>query len=82
MATKTRAAKPVSVAPVPTNPLTPRERQLLEHPINGESRISVALQWGVSVGTIQNHVRMIHARLGVKTSEQAIAVAFRRGYLQ
>jgi DNA-binding CsgD family transcriptional regulator len=79
MVTKTRAAKAV---PVISNPLTPRERQLLQHLSQGESRISIALQWGVSVGTIQNHVRMVHARLGVKTSEQAIAEAFRRGYLK
>lgn len=79
MTTKVRAAKPV---PVPSNPLTPRERQLLQHLAEGESRISIALQWGVSLGTVQNHVRLIHARLGVKTCEQAIAQAMRLGYIK
>lgn len=78
MTTKIRIAKAVPVV----NPLTPRERQLLAALAEGDNRISIALQWGVSVGTIQNHVRLIHARLGAKTTEQAIAIAFRNGFLK
>lgn len=61
--------------------LTPRERQLIVALSEGMTRREIATEWGVSNGTIQNHMRMVHVRLGVKTSAAAIAVAFRLGML-
>ncbi|MDE2992706.1 MAG: LuxR C-terminal-related transcriptional regulator [Chloroflexota bacterium] len=64
------------------NPLSPRELQALERLADGLTRAQIAAEWGVSVGTVHNHLRLVHAKLGVRSTSQAIAVAFRNGWLE
>ena len=67
---------------VPTpSPLSPRERQLLSALSEGSTRTELAVEWGISVGTIHNHIRVIHAKLAARTTEQALASAIRKGWL-
>ena len=68
--------------PTPTpSPLSPRERQLLAALSEGSTRTKLAVEWGISVGTIHNHIRVIHAKLAARTTEQALASAIRKGWL-
>ena len=57
------------------SPLSPRERQLLSALSEGSTRTELAVEWGISVGTIHNHIRVIHAKLAARTTEQALASA-------
>jgi two-component system response regulator DesR len=63
------------------SPLSPRERQLLSALAEGSTRAELAVEWGISVGTIHNHIRVIHAKLAARTTEQALASALRQGWL-
>ncbi|HAH16593.1 MAG: hypothetical protein EBQ56_08535 [Proteobacteria bacterium] len=63
------------------SPLSPRERQLLSALAEGSTRAELAVEWGISVGTIHNHIRVIHAKLAARTTEQALASALRKGWL-
>jgi len=64
------------------SPLTGRETQILYQLVDGDTRREIALQWGVSVITIQNHIRMTHARLNCNTTLEAIAIAVRSGWVK
>ncbi len=63
------------------NPLSPRELEALKLLADGLTRAQIAEQWGVSVGTVHNHLRLVHAKLSVRSTSQAIAIAFRHGWL-
>lgn len=63
------------------SPLSPRERALLGLLAHGMTRLEIASQWGISVGTVHNHIRVIHAKLNARTTAQALATALRRGWL-
>lgn len=78
---KQHMVKSSSQAPVQPSPLSPRERQLLTALADGSTRTELAVEWGISVGTIHNHIRVIHAKLAARTTEQALAGAIRKGWL-
>lgn len=63
------------------SPLSPREGQLLAALAEGYTRAEIASRWGISVGTVHNHIRVIHAKLGARTTAQALATALRNGWL-
>lgn len=64
------------------NPLSPRELEALKLLADGLTRAQIAAEWDVSVGTVHNHLRLVHAKLGVRSTSQAIAFAFRNGWLE
>jgi len=64
------------------NPLSPREMEVLNLLADGFTRAKIAEEWGVSVGTVHNHLRLVHAKLGVRSTSQGLAVAFRQGWLE
>ncbi len=57
------------------------EVALLDLIANGRTRKEIAEIRGVSVGTIQRMTRVIEAKVGARTTEQAIAKVARAGIL-
>jgi len=67
--------------PDPTDPLSPREREVLELVAEGLSNKEIAARLFVSERTARYHVTAVFNRLGVSTRAQAVAVASQRGML-
>ncbi|MAF64039.1 MAG: hypothetical protein CMJ84_00075 [Planctomycetes bacterium] len=65
----------------PPNPLTSREAEVLQLLANGYTAHQIAIRWGIAPGTVHNHLRLIHARLGVPKTEQAVILALRHGWI-
>jgi len=59
--------------------LTVRERQILNALAEGRSTADVAGGFGISVMTVQSHVKSILAKLGVHSKVEAVTLAFRYG---
>jgi len=76
-----RKRTPEPAAPIVLSPLSARERQLLTAIADGNTRNWLAVEWGISIGTINNHMRIILAKLSARTAEQAVAVAYRNGFI-
>jgi DNA-binding NarL/FixJ family response regulator len=62
--------------------LTRRENAILELIARGDSYAKVAQALGVSVGTVQTHVKHIYGKLSVHSRGEAVYEAQRRGLLQ
>jgi DNA-binding CsgD family transcriptional regulator len=62
-------------------PLTPRERAVLELLALGETTASAATCLDISEATVRTHVENMRGKLGVKTRAAIVASGFRRGYL-
>ncbi len=61
--------------------LTERERQVLQLVANGLSNKSIAKQLCISAKTVENHLRLIYAKLGVSNRAGATALAVAAGLL-
>jgi DNA-binding NarL/FixJ family response regulator len=61
--------------------LTPRENAILELIARGDSYLKVSQALGVSVGTVQTHVKNIYGKLSVHSRGEAVYEAQRRGLL-
>lgn len=72
---KTPLAVPVSSG----NPLSLREREVLELIALGNSNQQIAEQLYISLHTVKTHARRIHGKLGVERRTQAVALAKRLG---
>ena len=59
--------------------LTARERQVLQALAEGRSTADVAAGFGISVMTVQSHVKSILAKLGVHSKVEAVTLGFRFG---
>lgn len=58
-------------------PLTPREREVLHWVAEGKRDSEIALIFGISVRTIEQHVRVCLQKLGVETRATACATVWR-----
>ncbi|MDG1353887.1 MAG: helix-turn-helix transcriptional regulator [Sulfitobacter sp.] len=69
--------------PVPTkrNPLRPRQREMLEWIADGKSMQDIAVLTGLSVATVEKHLRGARDALDVETTAQAVARAALMGQL-
>lgn len=69
--------------PLPSkrNPLRPRQREMLEWIADGKSMQDVAVLTGLSVATVEKHLRGARDALDVETTAQAIARAALLGQL-
>ncbi len=80
-----RIARPVvsdGQASQPSKALTPRENAILELIGRGDSYAKVAKAFGVSVGTVQTHIKHIYGKLSVHSRGEAVFEAQRRGLLK
>jgi DNA-binding CsgD family transcriptional regulator len=62
-------------------PLTHREREVLEWLGQGLSNRQIAGRLNISEHTVKFHVSAIYAKLGVRSRAEAVRVAARRGLL-
>jgi DNA-binding NarL/FixJ family response regulator len=60
-------------------PLTTREREVLEYLADGWSNKAIAAQLGISDQTVKFHVVAITGKLGVTNRTEAVRQALRRG---
>lgn len=59
--------------------LTPRELEVLSLLTRGHTYSDTAMALGISLGTVQTHVRNIYGKLAVASKAEATAAALRRG---
>jgi two-component system nitrate/nitrite response regulator NarL len=57
--------------------LTPREREVLERIVRGESTPAMAAAMGISVNTVSFHLKNIYRKLQVHSKTEAVAKALR-----
>ena len=62
-------------------PLTPREREVLEWLAEGLTNRAIAARLGISDHTVKFHVASIYGKLGVSTRAEAIRRGLRRGLI-
>ena len=67
--------------PNPTNELTKREHEILHLVSEGLTNREIARRLEVSIDTVKAHIHHIMHKLGVKDRVQAVAVAYRNGWL-
>jgi DNA-binding NarL/FixJ family response regulator len=68
-------------APTVQEPLTPRERVVLEAMGSGLANKEIASRLGISEHTVKFHVASILAKLGAASRTEAVMIAVRRGML-
>jgi NarL family two-component system response regulator YdfI len=68
-------------APVDTQTLTDREREVLAGVARGERSKEIALKLGIRERTVKAYLAKIYTKLGVDSRAAAIAVAARNGWL-
>jgi DNA-binding NarL/FixJ family response regulator len=61
------------------DPLTARERQILERVAEGECNQTIAESLGIAMSTVKAHVKAVMSKLDVRTRTQAALVARHRG---
>jgi LuxR family transcriptional regulator len=57
------------------NPLTPRQREVLEWVGEGKTMLDIAAILGVTTATVEKHLRLAREALGVETTAQAVLKA-------
>ncbi len=62
--------------------LTPREMDVLTQLAAGLSNKEIAAALHISIGTVEQHISHIFARLGCDTRTQAVAIALERGWIK
>jgi len=62
-----------------TEGLTPRELDVLEHIVSGQSNKEIAAELSVSEATVKTHVNSLLGKMGVTDRTQAATAAIRRG---
>lgn len=70
----------VTVHSAPTHhvlfaPLTPRQKQVADQIIEGRSNKEIAMEFGISVATVKDHVHAILQRLGLPSRQAVIAAS-------
>lgn len=67
---------------LPPDPLTPREREVLQLVAEGKSTKEVAVQLGVSVKTAESHRARLMEKLDIHETATLVRYAIRRGLVQ
>jgi DNA-binding NarL/FixJ family response regulator len=64
------------------SPLTPREREILEAVASGGTNEQIAHELEVSVSTVKSELAAINEKSGASDRASALAVCFRRGWIE
>ena len=64
-----------------TNPLTEREREVLQLVAEGLANKQVALSLSISEHTVKFHLSSLYAKLGVTSRTEAVRAGARRGWV-
>jgi two-component system response regulator DesR len=64
-----------------SNPLTPREREVLSASLFGASLAEIAAQLVLSKGTVRNHLSTAMQKLGAQNRMEAARLAEQKGWL-
>ena len=64
-----------------SNPLTPREREVLTAALSGISHAEIAARLSVSEGTVRNHLSAAMQKLGTRNRMEAAHLAEQKGWL-
>ncbi|MDP2312904.1 MAG: LuxR C-terminal-related transcriptional regulator [Pseudomonadota bacterium] len=73
--------QPQGVAARDTEPLTPREREILQLVARGLTDVTVAARLGLQHTTVRSHMENVRRKLGVRSRSQAVARAVTGGML-
>ena len=65
----------------PRPALTARQQEVLALLADGASTGRIAAELGIAEDTARNHIRFLLGELGVHTRLEAVAIAFRNGWL-
>ncbi|USX48979.1 response regulator transcription factor [Lentzea sp. HUAS12] len=63
------------------DPLTPRERELLQEVLTGASNADIAVRLNLAEGTVRNYLSTAMAKLGARNRSEAARTAKERGWL-
>jgi two-component system response regulator DesR len=63
------------------NPLTPRERDVLEASVDGRTIAEIAAQLYLSEGTVRNYLSACIGKTGTRNRAEALRIASERGWL-
>jgi len=61
---------------------TIRQLQILQCVAEGDTFRKIALDLGICHGTVKNQMLYIRRRIGARSSENAVAIAMRRGWIK
>jgi DNA-binding NarL/FixJ family response regulator len=64
-----------------TQPLSPREVEVLRRMADGMANKNIAFELGISEHTVKFHVASILAKLSAASRAEAVAIGLRRGYI-
>jgi DNA-binding NarL/FixJ family response regulator len=70
-----------SAASSPPSPLSPRETEVLEMIVSGQSLNEIGSAMHISPLTVKSHVQNIYRKLEARSRQQAIHRARQRGFL-
>lgn len=76
--------EPAGPAPVPGEsaefePMTPREKEILEALVDGLSYKMIASRLSISADTVKNHIQGVYRKLHVNSKGEAISLVLKRG---
>lgn len=74
-------ARPLGPLPAVAEPLTPREREVLEMLASGLSNRRIAERLAIRENTVKAHVAAVFAKLGAESRTEAVTLALRLGLL-
>ena len=72
---------PSKSLPWPSPHLSTRQMQILHLMALGYASSAIGDELGIARNTVRNHKYLMYKRLGANSAEHAVAIAFRKGYM-
>ncbi len=72
---------PPADPPISVSPLSGREREIVMLLSNGYAALNIAAKLNLSHATVRNHIQNVLRKLEVHSQVEAVALAFRRGWI-
>jgi DNA-binding CsgD family transcriptional regulator len=67
--------------PISVSPLSGREREIVMMLSNGYAALNIAAKLNLSHATVRNHIQNVLRKLEIHSQVEAVALAFRRGWI-